>query len=113
MDRIKDKRTVFICLFLSVGTLACYWPVLQSGFINLDDPQYVTHNSRVMSGLSWKDAQWAFHTHHASNWHPITWLSHQLDVQLFGLEPRWHHLTNLLLHIINSVLLFLLLQTIT
>jgi tetratricopeptide (TPR) repeat protein len=99
---------------LLVGvTLAAYWPVLNNDFISLDDHEYVTENPHVISGLSWSNAAWAFRSGYASNWHPLTWLSHQLDVQLFGLKPCWHHFTSLLFHLANSLLLFSLFRRMT
>ena len=103
----------WISLLLAVLTFAAFWPVLRSGFINLDDPHYVTANPHVLGGLKWENVTWAFRTGHASNWHPLTWISHQLDAQLFGLKPGWHHFTNLLFHVVNSLLLFGLLQRLT
>jgi tetratricopeptide (TPR) repeat protein len=114
MDRIKNARhTVFICVLLGAITLAAYWPVFHSDFVNLDDHDYVTENPHVLNGLSREDVSWAFGTGYAGNWHPLTWLSHMLDVQLFGLKPAWHHGVNLLFHIANSLLLFLLLKRMT
>src|SRR6266576_2934380 len=103
--------TWLIGLLLIALALAAYWPALSSDFIHLDDPQYVTNNPHVLSGFTWNNVAWAFRSSYASNWHPLTWLSHQLDVQLFGLKPRWHHLTNLLIHIANSILVLILLRT--
>jgi tetratricopeptide (TPR) repeat protein len=107
------RRTTLICLVLGAVTLAVYWPVIHHGFINYDDPKYVVENSRVASGLSWANVAWAFQTGHASNWHPVTWLSHMLDVRLYGLDPAGHHLTSLLLHLANTLLLFAVLQRVT
>ena len=75
-------------------------------FINYDDDPYVTENPHVQSGLQWDTVQWAFTTHDAANWHPLTWLSHALDFQLFGLSPAGPHIVNLLLHTLDVVLLF-------
>lgn len=102
-----------VCGTLLAATLATYWPALRNDFINYDDPTYVTANDVVKQGLSWEGFKWAFTTGHASNWHPLTWLSHMADVTLFGLKPWGHHLTNLLLHGANSVLLLLLLRQMT
>jgi tetratricopeptide (TPR) repeat protein len=115
MNRAGSSRSniVAVSTVLLLLTLASYGPLLQSSFINLDDHQYVTDNPHVRSGISWENFVWAFRTTHASNWHPLTWVSHQLDVQLFGLNPGWHHLTNLLFHIANSFLLFRLLRVVT
>jgi protein O-mannosyl-transferase len=100
--------------FLLVGaTLWVYWPLSLNEFIDYDDPEYITANPRVLSGLSWPGVIWAFTTGHAANWHPLTWLSHMLDVQFFGLSPAGHHLMSLLLHGANSVLLLLVLHALT
>lgn len=106
-------RLIAICFALAVVTIAAYWPVLQNGFVNYDDPSYVTENAHVVGGLRSEEMLWAFQTCHAGNWHPLTWLSHMLDVTLFGLKPAGHHLSNLLFHIANSVLLFVVLQRMT
>ncbi|PWU20324.1 MAG: hypothetical protein C5B50_04195 [Verrucomicrobia bacterium] len=110
MDYVRDGRKAFLfCLLLAASTLAVYWPVLQAQFLNFDDPDYVVLNPHVTAGLTWQGFVWAFTTGHAGNWHPLTWLSHQLDCTLFGLRPAGHHGVNLLLHTANSVLIFLLL----
>src|SRR5438034_401415 len=82
------------------------WPLQRSEFITLDDWQYVTANPYVQAGLTWDGVAWTFRSAHASNWHPLTWLSHMLDCQFFGSTPGWHHLTNLGFHILNACLLF-------
>jgi protein O-mannosyl-transferase len=108
------KRLLPLALFLiAVLTIAVYWPVLQNGFIDFDDEDYVTANMVVRQGLTLKGFIWAFNTFHAGNWHPLTWLSHMLDVELFNLNPVGHHATNLLLHVINSILLCALLHRLT
>ena len=86
------------------------WPVLRHGFVNFDDPDYITENPHVQSGLTWHGLVWAFQIGFASNWHPLTWISHMLDCQLFGLNPAGHHLVNMLFHAANAVLLFPLLN---
>src|SRR5437763_1827100 len=111
MDRINNaRRTIFICALLAILTSAAFWPVLHNGFVNYDDPEYVTENLHVDTGLSAANVRWAFTSQHGGNWHPLTSISHMLDVQLFGLNPARHHLINLLFHIGNVVLLYLLLQ---
>jgi tetratricopeptide (TPR) repeat protein len=97
---------------LALATLALYWPVTHHDFINYDDPDYVAANVHVQNGLTLENFQWAFHSVN-SNWHPLTMLSHMLDCQLFGLQPWGHHLTSLLLHALNTALVFLLLRTLT
>lgn len=94
-------------------TLAIYSPALKSEFVNYDDLGYVTENQHVQEGLSGAVVKWAFTTGDQSNWHPLTWLSHALDCQLYGLKPAGHHLTSLLFHTANSLLLFWLLLRMT
>ena len=108
-----NRQAVLLCLLLAVVTLAVFWPVRLNDFIEYDDQDYVTANSQVQRGLSWEGLAWAFTTGHAANWHPLTWLSHALDVQLFGLNPAGHHLTSLLFHIANTLLIFLFLRRTT
>jgi tetratricopeptide (TPR) repeat protein len=99
-------------LVLGIITLALYLPSLRHGFLDYDDQQYVTENPHVRGGLTIKGFTWAFGCH-ASNWHPLTWLSHMLDCQFYGLHPAGHHLTNVLLHTANTLLLFLVLNQMT
>ena len=89
---------------LTLLTLALYFPALQHGFIAYDDQQYVTKNPQVQAGLTWAGLKWAF-GFHAGNWHPLTWLSHMLDCQLYGAKAGGHHLSNVLLHWANALLL--------
>src|SRR3954466_3554573 len=114
------RRTGLICLALAVITLGLYAPVIRTGpaearydFVNYDDPDYVTSNSHVQAGLTKESVVWAFRTGHASNWHPLTWLSHMLDCELYGLNPAGHHFTNVLFHIANALLLFGVLRKMT
>ena len=109
----KKKQILLICIFLTTATLIAFWQVNQCDFVIYDDARYVTENSPVQNGLTMEGIRWAFTTLYAEFWHPLTWLSHMLDVQLFGLEPRWHHLTNLLFHIANTLLLFLVFHRMT
>jgi len=102
-----------ICVLLAIATVVSYWPVVNSEFINYDDQDYVTENPHVQAGLTMQGVRWAFTSSYASNWHPLTWLSHMLDVQLFGKGPKGPHCINLLLHTANSLLLFLLLRKMT
>ena len=108
-----NQQAVLLCLLLAAVTLAAFWPMRLNDFIHYDDQDYVTANPQVQRGLSWEGLIWALQTRHAANWHPMTWLSHMLDVQLFGLNPAGHHLTNLLFHIANTMLIFLLLRRTT
>jgi len=105
-----EKRNLAICLLLAVATLALYSPAIGHPFIfNYDDDVYVLNNAHVKAGLQWPTIRWALTSTEYSNWHPITWLSHATDCQLYGLNPSGHHLTNVLFHTLNVVLLFLLL----
>ena len=110
---IKNKQIPAICIFLAATALIAFWQVNQCDFINYDDPSYVTENSHIRNGITTEAIRWAFTTGYAANWHPVTWISHMLDVQLFGLKPRWHHLTNLLFHIANTLLLFFVFHRMT
>jgi len=103
------RRVALICALLAAVTLATFWPVRRHEFINYDDDQYVTTNPHVLGGLTPQNIAWAFNVGYASNWHPLTWLSHILDVQLFGVKSGPQHLVNVLFHTANAVLLFLLL----
>ncbi len=100
------NQPFFLGLLLAVVTVALYYPVHQHPFVNYDDSGYVTDNVHVQSGLEWDTVTWAFTTFEQANWHPVTWLSHALDCQLFQLNPAGHHNVNLLLHVVNVLLLF-------
>lgn len=103
-----------LALLLLAGVIVtAYWPVLHNDFIDFDDDVYVTANMMVRQGLSYQGFIWAFTTFHAANWHPLTWLSHMLDVQLFGLHPLGHHAMSMIIHAANSLLLCALLQRLT
>jgi hypothetical protein len=93
--------------------VAVYSPAIQNPFVVLDDNEYVTKNLHVQGGLRWSTVEWAFTTMTAANWHPVTWISHALDCQLFGLNAAGHHADSVLIHAMNAVLLFLLLQWLT
>ena len=108
-----QKRTLLLCLLLIAVVVAFYSPVTHNGFLNYDDDQYITNNPHVRAGLTWETVKWAFTTYDQANWAPLSWLSHALDCELFGLNPAGHHLASVLLHAANAVLLFLLLQGIT
>ena len=98
-----------LCLLLIVVTLAFYSPISRSGFVLLDDVPYILSNPPVRAGLTWATVKWSFTSVHAGYWHPLTWMSHALDCQLFGLNPAGHHYVSLLFHAASAVLLFLLL----
>jgi tetratricopeptide (TPR) repeat protein len=105
--------TVMLAAVLGLLTFALYAPVLQHGFVTYDDTAYVTANPRVQAGLTAANIPWAFTSLVSANWHPLTLLSHMLDCQLYGLRPWGHHLTSILLHALNTVLVFLLLHRLT
>jgi hypothetical protein len=100
-------------LALVLGTVTCYWPVRRFDFVNYDDPFYVFLNPVVTKGLTWQGLVWAFSDTTTGNWHPVTWLSHMLDCQCYGVNPGAHHLTSVLLHSANALLLFLVLRRMT
>ena len=109
----RVRPQFIICLFLTVGTLLLYYPVGQFEFINYDDPGYVSQNRWVQSGLNRQSIKRAFTSFEQANWHPLTWLSHMMDVTLYGMNPGAHHLTNVQFHICNTLLLFLILLRMT
>lgn len=108
-----QRRTFILCLLLVVATLAVYNPVNRNGFVNFDDDHYITHNPQVRAGVNWQTIEWAFDGYHEANWHPLTWISHAVDCELFGVNPVGHHYMNVVLHAIDAILLFLLLQSAT
>lgn len=114
MDFSNRKHTRgLICLALALATVGVYWRVGGFDFVNFDDPDYVTENRMVNGGLTFGGVIWAFTHSYASNWHPLTWISHMLDCSLFGLHAGGPHLVNLALHTANAILLFLLLERLT
>jgi tetratricopeptide (TPR) repeat protein len=111
--KAQAKRRLLACVLLGALTLAAYLPSLRNGFVSYDDPDYVTENPRVLRGLSWDNVAWAFEGGHAGNWHPLTWLSHMLDVEWFGRNPAGHHATSLGIHAATALLLLLVLARLT
>ncbi len=111
--RAAASRRWGTAILLSGATAWALSPVLRNGFISCDDGTYVTANPRVAGGLSSESLAWAFSTGHAANFHPLTWISHMLDVSLFGSSPWGHHLSSLLLHAASTALLFLVLEKMT
>jgi tetratricopeptide (TPR) repeat protein len=107
------KWLLWPCLLLAAATMALYWPATAYNFVALDDDQYVYDNPWVTHGLDWSTIKWAFTTTYAANWHPLTWLSHLLDIYMYGLPPGGPHFTNVLLHALNALLLFLVLTHLT
>jgi hypothetical protein len=112
-DKSSKYSVALVYLLLALSTLAPFAQVYNHQFVSFDDNLYITDNTRVQAGLTWPGIEWAFTTTHASNWHPLTWLSHMLDCQMFGLNAGAHHLTNVLLHIVNALLLFGILRRMT
>jgi hypothetical protein len=109
----KPGPDFWIGFGLVVAVLAVYFQVRSHDFVSFDDPIYVTENPLVRSGLTWSGLVWAFTTFHDSNWFPLTWLSHMLDCELFGLDSGWHHLTNVGLHALSTLVLFVALRRMT
>lgn len=107
------RTRILISILLALVILAVYYQVVGFGFVSIDDPTYVTRNPNIRDGLNWSSVKWALTAARSANWHPLTWMSHALDCTLFGLRPAGHHATNLLLHIANTILLFLLLSRMT
>ena len=104
---------ISLCIGLAAITLAAYAPVRQFAFVSLDDPQYVTANPIVAQGLTWSGLWWALTAGNKFYWHPVTWFSHMLDVQLYGMNAGAHHVTSLVIHVASSVLLFGVLHRMT
>ena len=98
------KRDLLICLALAAVTAAVYSPASQHQFVNYDDDGYVYTNPHVANGLNWNNIKWAFQTHTLANYHPLTWISYELDVSLFGIHPEPMHIENLLLHALNTAI---------
>src|SRR5437016_5702479 len=111
--KIFSRAKILLCLLLAVSTFAVYSRALHYPFIGTDDPDYVTKNLVVRRGLTQEGIIWAFTQRHSSNWHPLTWLSHMLDCQIFGSNAGGHHAVNVALHSAGAALLFLLLTQMT
>jgi tetratricopeptide (TPR) repeat protein len=109
----RRRLTLIIGLVLIVATLAVFWQVRNHEFLTFDDDDYVTDNPYVKVGLNPRGVIWAFTTTYASNWHPLTWLSHMLDCELYGLNPGGHHVTSLVFHIASTLLLVLVFRRMT
>lgn len=112
-ETLRKYRVAIISLLLACATVSLYAPAIKNDFIDFDDDRYVTENPHVQTGLTFSGVKWAFTTTHAFNYHPLVWLSHMLDCQIFGLNPAGHHLTSILFHAANTVLLFLILYSMT
>jgi protein O-mannosyl-transferase len=112
-QRARSWSLLCIWLALTALNLFIYLPVGGFEFVNWDDPSYITENAQVMKGLSRETFLWAITTARSPYWHPVTWLTHLLDVRLFGLDAGWHHVTNAVIHAINTLLIFGLFRTMT
>ena len=108
-----DRRSLAVCALLIAATATLYAPVLDYEFVRFDDPRYVSENPYIAEGLTSKTVAWSFTTAHRSNWHPLTWLSHALDLELYGVDAGGHHATNVALHVLNALLLFGVLRSMT
>jgi len=106
-------RDLLVGLCLIAGTLAVYWQVGNYDFINFDDDLYVADNSYVKAGLTAESISWAFTSSDCANWHPLVWLSYMVGCEIYGPNPGWHHLTNVMFHLLNTILLFLILRRTT
>jgi hypothetical protein len=118
MTRLSIRKAPYgvnflICLLLVLATLIVFWQVKNHAFITYDDDEYVTQNTYVQKGLTSNGVRWAFSFNDVSYWHPLTWLSHMLDVELYGMDAGGHHLTSVLFHMANCILLFLVLNRMT
>ena len=113
LESVKKYFVTFTYLVLILSTLLVFWQVRNFDFVNYDDSDYVSDNPQVLNGLTRDGVIWAFTTNRSANWHPLTWLSLMLDCQLFGSNPGWMHLVNLLLHIANTLLLFAIFKKLT
>ncbi len=113
LESVKKYFVIFTYFVLILSTLLVFWQVRNFGFLNYDDSDYVSANPQVLNGLTKDGVIWAFTTNRSANWHPLTWLSHMLDCQLFGANPGRMHLMNLILHLANTLLLFAVLRKMT
>jgi tetratricopeptide (TPR) repeat protein len=113
IEQLSNHRRLLICILLAAVTFAVYLPVRNYEFVRYDDDAYVTENQTIHSGLTWQNIKWAFTTGDAANWHPLTWLSFMLDCQLFGVKSGPFHLVNVLFHIANTLLLFIVFNRMT
>lgn len=113
MFSCHNPRTLLLCLLLMTIALTLYIPVTHHAFINFDDDSYITDNTHVQAGVTSSTVKWSFTTFETGNWHPLTWLSHALDCEWFGLNAGEHHFVNAFLHALNAAILFLLLQSAT
>lgn len=109
----QQLSLIAICVGIAVLTIITYWPIRENDFVNFDDVQYVTDNPFIKDGLTVDSLVFAFTTNRVGNWHPLTWISHAIDIELFELNSKYHHLVNLTLHVLSCVILFLVLWRMT
>ena len=112
-SHLKIRPELLISLCLVIAILATYWQVRNFDFILFDDAEYVTQNHHIKNGLTYDNLIWALTSTYAANWHPLTWVSHMSDISMYGMDAGQHHITNLILHIINSLLLLIILKQMT
>ncbi len=112
-EQPKYYREIVIGALLIGAALAVYLPVIYFDFTNYDDPAYILENIPVLAGLNWESIQWAFTHSHSGNWHPLTWMSHMLDCQLYGTNASGHHLTSVVFHCLNTLVLYGMLRSLT
>ena len=108
-----SRRPLLLAIGLAAITIAVYASVRGFAFVSLDDHAYVVENPHVLPGVTWAGIVWAFTSGYSANWHPLTWMSHMLDVQLFGLNAPAHHAMNVVLHAVTTLLLFVALHRMT
>jgi len=114
MDEKSDRiKTAIICLILAAATVGVYYQVYSFSFVNYDDAEYVYQNPHIRNGITAESLKWALTTGYACFWHPLTWLSHMLDWELYGSNPAGHHITALIFHILNSILIFIVFKQMT
>ena len=112
-DSARSLKKYLFFLLVAIAVITVYWPLQDYQFINFDDDLYITQNKNVKRGLTVEGIRWAFRFNDKGYWQPATWISHMMDCELFGLNPAWHHLHNLTIHLANTLLLFLALYRIT
>ena len=113
LNLLRERCVIPLCLLLFLLVFRVFYPITGGDFINYDDDVYVTDNFHVQEGLALKQIVWAFDNTEAANWHPVTWLSHMLDYQLYGAKPWGHHLSSVLIHALNTALLFVVMIRMT
>jgi len=113
MNIRQQKQNLIVYILLTVVTACCFLQVSEFDFVNIDDNVYVTENHHIQSGITPESIVWAFSTTYAEFWHPLTWLSLMLDYELYGLHAGGYHVTNLILHILSTLLLFWLFHRMT